>query len=647
MLNAIRHRGPDQFGIYHDHHAALGSARLSIIDLTSGQQPISNEDQRYWIVFNGEIFNYRELRAQLESHGHVFSTNSDTEVVLHLYEDHGPGCLRFLNGQFAIAIWDHLDERLFLARDRLGVRPLFYAAKGGDLRFASEIKSLLCDPALSSYLDPAALAQTFRYWCPIAPQTAFHGIHELPAGHYALFRHGKLAVERYWQLHFHASPAGNGWVPTREQRNATVDEFRDLLQDAVRLRLRADVPVGGYLSGGLDSSTITALIRRESSADLQTFSIAFEDPEFDESGWQFEMARHLGTEHHLIHASDLDIGDAFPEVVWHTETPILRTAPVPMFLLSGLVRSKGIKVVLTGEGADEFLGGYDIFKETVIRGFWARHPDSRWRPSLLRKLYPEIARLGATAGPMLNAFFRDQLDPSDPYFSHRVRWRNGSRLLRFLSADYMDRVKEDEHLFPMEPPLPEGFRYWGILERAQYLEATVFLSDYLLSSQGDRMSMGHSVEGRYPFLDHRAVEFACRQPAYWKLHGLTEKYLLREVARPLLPETIGHRRKRPYRAPIHKCFFPAGQPLPWIADLLSDTALREAGMFQPDSVARLVRKASLGIALTEIEDMALAGILSAQVLQQTFIQRARTVPSLLLSDDVKFCEPHPVASQPA
>jgi asparagine synthase (glutamine-hydrolysing) len=304
---------------------------------------------------------------------------------------------------------------------------------------------------------------------------------------------------------------------------------------------------------------------------------------------------------------------------------------VPMFLLSGLVRSKGIKVVLTGEGADEFLGGYDIFKETVIRSFWARHPESRWRPGLLRRLYPEIARLGATAEPMLNAFFRDQLDPSDPYFSHRVRWRNGNRLLRFLSPDYLDRVKEAGQQSPQEPPLPTNFRFWGVLERAQYLEASVFLSDYLLSSQGDRMSMGHSVEGRYPFLDHRAVEFACKLPAYWKLHGLTEKYLLREVARPLLPDTIGHRRKRPYRAPIHKCFFPSGKPLPSVADLLSEPSLREAGMFQPDSVARLVRKASLAIPLTEIEDMALAGILSAQVLQQTFIQRAREIPPLRMS----------------
>jgi asparagine synthase (glutamine-hydrolysing) len=647
MLNAIRHRGPDQFGIYHDDHAALGSARLSIIDLTSGQQPICNETQRYWIVFNGEVFNYRELRAELIAKGHVFTTNTDTEVVLHLYEDHGPGCLTMLNGQFAIAIWDVFEERLFLARDRLGVRPLFYTEQQGKLRFASEIKSLLVNGEITGTIDPVALAEVFRYWSPIAPRTIFRGVHELPAGHYAIFRKGALHLTRYWQLRFHPAPEGNGWVPTASQRQGTIEEFRDLLQDAVRLRLRADVPVGGYLSGGLDSSTITALIRQVSSADLRTFSIAFGDPEFDESEWQQQMALHLGTRHEVVHASHEDIGKAFPAVVWHAEVPILRTAPVPMFLLSALVRDNGIKVVLTGEGADEFLGGYDIFKETVIRQFWARHPESSWRPGLFSRLYPEIARLGATSGSYLAAFFRDQLDPTDPYFSHRIRWRNGNRLMRFLSDDIAEQAgREGQFALPV-PDLPHEFVHWGALERAQYLEATVFLSEYLLSSQGDRMSMGHSVEGRYPFLDHRVVEFACKLPAYWKLHGLTEKYLLREMAKPLLPKTIGERRKRPYRAPIHRCFFPNSKPLPFVEEMLSPETVEAAGLFQSGIVTRLVRKATAQGLFTETEDMALAGILSAQLIQNRFVRDARAIGPLSLHDDVKYCQgmAHYVSSQ--
>ncbi|HXG46708.1 MAG TPA: asparagine synthase (glutamine-hydrolyzing), partial [Methylomirabilota bacterium] len=375
MLALIRHRGPDEFGLYLDPHVGLGNARLSIVDLEGGQQPIANEDESLWIVFNGEIFNHVELRAELERRGHQFRTHTDTEVILHLFEDVGPECLARLNGQWALAIWDRRARSLFLARDRLGVRPLFYVERDGALFFGSEIKTLLAGAPVSAEIEPAVLDEIFTFWAPLPPRTVFRGIVELPPGHWLTINERGSQLRRFWQLDF----SGPGPERTGEE---LLEEFRSLLIDATRLRLRADVPVGAYLSGGLDSSTIAAIIRRHTSVSLDTFSIAFDDAQFDESRFQGQMAAALGTRHQVVRATHADIGEVFPEVIWHTETPLLRTAPAPMFLLSRRVRDARYKVVLTGEGADEFLAGYDIFKEARVRRFWARQPQSRWRPLL-------------------------------------------------------------------------------------------------------------------------------------------------------------------------------------------------------------------------------------------------------------------------
>lgn len=255
MLAMIRHRGPDQFGIYRDQHVGLGNARLSILDFTTGQQPITNEDGTLWIVYNGEVFNYVELRPELEARGHRFETHTDTEVILHLYEDYGPACLNYLNGQFAMAIWDTRSETLFLARDRVGIRPLYYTVADGALIFGSEIKAILADPRVEAELDPLALDQIFTYWSTLSPNTVFKNIYDVPPGHYMIARHGEIHLEQYWQLTFPDEP-----IPARPVEDA-VAEFRELLIDATQIRLRADVPVGAYLSGGLDSSTTSAIIR--------------------------------------------------------------------------------------------------------------------------------------------------------------------------------------------------------------------------------------------------------------------------------------------------------------------------------------------------------------------------------------------------
>ena len=618
MLGMVRHRGPDGFGIYLDDDVGLGSARLSIIDLSGGDQPISNEDGSLWIVFNGEIFNYIELRPPLEARGHRFSTQSDTEVILHLYEDYGPDCLKHLNGQFALAIWDVNQRCLFLARDRLGIRPLYYARHNGKLVFGSEIKCLFA-AGVPSVIDPLSLDQIFTYWSTLSPRSAFQNICDVPPGHYLLVQDNRLSVQRYWMLDFTPNPGAY------RSEQEYLDEYEHLLVDATRIRLRADVPVGAYLSGGLDSSTIAAIIRNYTDTPLDTFSISFSDPEFDESQFQQQMAQFLGTQHQVVYARHSDIGEIFPQVIWHTEGPILRTSPAPMYLLSGLVRENNYKVVLTGEGADEFLAGYDIFKETMVRRFWARRPESSLRPLLLRRLYPEITRL-PNSNAYLSSFFGEGLEEIEsPQYSHAIRWRTTSRAKRFFNealrnADESALAREDAQI-----PYPAGFEQWHPLNRAQWLEATIFLSQYLLSSQGDRPAMAHSVEGRFPFLDYRVVEFSNRLPPQLKLFALKEKYLLRRLSSKWLPQEIWQRRKRPYRAPIHRSFFGARTP-EWVLEMLSPGWLRAGGFFKPEAVNQLVQKLNSGKPLGETDDMALAGILSTQLVFQQFVADFRLSP---------------------
>jgi len=632
MLAMIRHRGPDGFGIYQDEDVSLGSARLSIIDLSGGDQPISNEDGTVWIVFNGEIFNYVELRPALEAKGHHFATHTDTEVIVHLYEDYGPDCLKHLNGQYALAIWDVNQRRLFLARDRLGIRPLFYTTRQGQLIFGSEIKTLLAYPGVQVEIDPESLDQIFTYWSTLAPRSVFKDIFEVPPGHYLIAQEGHASTHAYWSLGFHENLDAE--VSLRDYQ----DELEALLVDATRIRLRADVPVGAYLSGGLDSSTITAIIRNYTDTPLDTFSISFSDPEFDESPFQRQMAEFLGTQHQVVYTHHLDIGNMFPDVIWHTEIPILRTAPVPLYKLSELVRQNHYKVVLTGEGADEILAGYDIYKEAKIRRFWARQPGSKLRSLLFSRLYPEISHM-PNSNAYLASFFGAGLENTEARdYSHQVRWRATSRTKRFFSAALQDelaggRTGRQSVFYPAE------FERWDPLGQAQYLESSIFLPQYLLSSQGDRVGMAHSVEGRFPFLDYRVVEFCCKLPPEVKLFGLNEKYLLRRLASEWLPDEIWQRRKRPYRAPIHRSFFGPEGALEYVRDLLSEECLEASGLFNPAAVRQMVTKLEAGKRIGETDDMALAGILSTQLVWRQFIvDFQRHLPSAARADELtKIC----------
>ena len=624
MTGALVHRGPDESGIYLDDWAGLGHTRLSIVDLSTGTQPLHNEDETLWIVYNGEVFNYPDLRSGLGERGHRFYTTTDTEVILHLYEEKGPACLDDMNGQFALAIWDSRKKELFLARDRVGIRPLHYTVQKGVFLFASEIKALFLYRDVPRRIDPEAMDQIFTFWTTLPGKTVFQGIQELPPGHYMRVGHGNISMRRYWDIPFS--------LPS-EQLKASTSEICEgignLLKDAVRIRLRADVPVGSYISGGLDSSGVTALARKNFSNHLRTFAIRFEARPFDESPYIDQMVSALGTEHTDIRAGNGQIGQSFADVLWHCEKPLLRTAPVPLFLLSREVRNSGIKAVLTGEGADEVFGGYDIFRETLVRKFWSRRPGSEVRPALLTRLYPDIFH-DPRVRPALRSFFAKGIDrPDDLLFSHLIRWQNTSRTKTFFSKDLKEAIGGYNGYDDVRERLPESFPVWDVLSRAQYLEMSIFMSNYLLSSQGDRPAMAHSVEIRLPFLDYRVVEFLGRVPPKLKIFGLKEKFLLKKCFRDLLPDTVLKRPKHPYRAPIRDSLMKGD--LPYVREALSEQALREANLFDVSKVGMLRKKLESVPHASEVDEMALAGIVSSQLIYKKFVSRFPAASFLPLS----------------
>jgi asparagine synthase (glutamine-hydrolysing) len=610
MATALRHRGPDAIGVHDGGAMSFAHARLAIVDLVGGGQPMFNEDRRICITYSGEIYNHVELRQDLAARGHVFRTRSDTEVLVHLYEELGPDLVHELNGQWAFAIWDGRERSCLLSRDRLGVRPLYYARAGDQLVFASEMKALFLHPDVPRTIDARGLDEVFTLWTTIAPRTPFEGVFELPPGCSLVVREGDLLTRRYWQIDY-PSP----------DPDATEDDharnLRDLLIDATRLRLRADVPVGAYLSGGIDSSVIVAIVKRYTDARLETFSVTFDDPDLDESRHQRHVVRELGIEaHHEVRCAPEDIGRVFPDVVRAAETPLVRAAPAPLFLLSRLVHERGFKVVLTGEGADELLGGYDIFKEAKVRRFCARSPTSTLRPRLFRRLYPYLAALHAQPDAYLAAFFHARPeDLGDPLFSHAPRFGTTARIKLLFSSELRAALARRDVLADLRARLPARFCEWDPLCRAQYLETAHLLPGYILSSQGDRVAMAHGVEGRFPFLDPRIADLAARLPPRLKVRALEEKYLLKKIAADLVPPAIRARSKQPYRAFDAPSFFDwrAGKArFSYVDDLLAPQAIRDNGLFDPDAVARLVAKAK-SAPLGTADGMSIVAVLSTQL----------------------------------
>lgn len=581
---------------------------------------MSNEDATIWVAYNGEIYNYPDLMKQLIAKGHTFRTQCDTEVIVHLYEEVGEDCVKYFNGQFAFALWDSTTRKLFLARDRMGVRPLFYTGRNGHFVFGSEIKAIFCDPEIPRELDLEAVDQAFTFWFPLPPRSGFLGINELPPGHTMRVTADGIQLKRYWALSYPVNTEPGKAAPHSEKWYA--DNLLELLDDAVRIRLRADVPVGAYLSGGLDSSIITALAQRHISDHLKTFSIGFESKDFDESSHQSGLVEHLHTEHHPFLCRNGHLGAGFEEAVWYMERPVVRTAPVPMMFLSRGVREAGIKVVLTGEGADEILAGYDIFKEAKIRRFWAERPDSRFRPFLLRRLYPYMPTLQGQSLSLVRAFFGKGLtDTSDPFYSHRLRWQVTSSLKRFYSKETRARLERYDPIAGLRDELPREFDSWHPLSKAQYLESAHLLPGYILSSQGERMGMANSVEGRFPFLDHRLVEFAATIPPEMKIRGLREKHILREAVREVLPSSSRERVKQPYRAPDHASLFEKESRGRYV-EALSESRVSEVGVFSPKAVRSLVDKALRQDTVGTGDGMSLVGLLSVQLLYDQFVRNS-------------------------
>ncbi|HET7217104.1 MAG TPA: asparagine synthase (glutamine-hydrolyzing) [Vicinamibacterales bacterium] len=632
MAGALRHRGPDEFGIYRDRRAGFAHARLSIIDLSSGQQPLSNETGSLWVVFNGEIFNYIELRQVLEAAGHVFRTRSDTEVIVHAYEEWGDAAFSRFNGQWAIALWNASTSTLVLARDPFGVRPLYVAEHQGRLIFASEVKAMFAgEPSLPRRLDSAGLDQIFTFWTTVAPRTVFEGIEEVEPG--TVRTYTKDGVVRQSRSAAPAFPV-DGANEFRGSLEDAVEEVRSALDAATHLRmLRADVPVGSYLSGGLDSSLIAALGLRAKGSRFSTFSLRFADAEYDETPYQRAMSEYIGSDHHEVLVSRGDIARVFPDVIRHTERPVLRTAPAPLFLLSRLVRDAGIKVVLTGEGADEMFAGYDLFREAKVRRFWARVPESGRRPRLLERLYPYLERSPVTQRAFMRQFFGQGLDrATSPGFGHDVRWRGTMALKRLLAAER--RIDgETDATRDLIATLPSDFRRWTPLAQDQFLEVHTLLSGYLLSSQGDRMLMAHSVEGRFPFLDRNVAALAESLPPSYKLRVLDEKHVLKKAADGLVPASILERKKQPYRAP-DALSFAAPEAREWIEEVASHAALADAGIFSPAAARHLIDKCRSQAAsgqFSNADNMGVVGVLSTQLLHYHFIRQRpeASVPPLV------------------
>lgn len=608
MLALIGHRGPDGAGYVVDNGFAMGTVRLAILDPASGAQPFGDPTGRYWLCYNGEIYNYRELRTELEARGCRFTTRCDTEVVLNAWITWGPDCLRRFNGGFAFAVYDSRNREVFLARDRFGKRPMFYAQRGESLLFGSEMKAFLAVPGFSFEQDPAQLAAILGQWTPLPDQSGFHGIKNLPMGQWLSFRNGELTTKTYADLRFDEGPD----VTSEEE---ALELIRERLTRSVELRLRSDVEVGVYLSGGVDSAIVATLAKDFTTRPVSTFSVEFEDAEFDESEDQQLVSSHLGTHHHAQRITYADIADNTPDAVFHAEIPAFRSAFVPMYILSRRTKEEGIKVILSGEGADEAFLGYDLFKETLLRGSWDDHTDDA-RRARLKLFYPHLAHYGPEHIAAMTGLYQQFSQEKMPgLFSHELRFQNGLFSARLLK-DAGDPFEAISTLVAAQP----GFADLSPVEKAQWLEYKTLLSGYLLSTQGERMSLAHGVENRCPFLDPDV--FALATSVNLKFDdGFSEKRLLREAFRDRLPDRIVDKRKFPYRAPDAAAF--AARRPDYLDLVLSEAELSKLPFLNVKFAQRLANKVLTKPAgeISTKENQSFLYLLSISLLNRTFVRR--------------------------
>ena len=577
MRDVMSYRGPDGAGLHADDRAVLAHRRLSIVDLAGGHQPLSNETGTTWITFNGEIYNHRDVRAQLEGAGHTYRTRSDTETIVHAYEQWGDECVQHFRGMFAFAIWDGAARRLLLVRDRLGVKPLYWAMAGDRLLFASEIKAILKSGLVAAKPNVRVLSEVLATRGTAGEETMFEGIYKLLPGHRLVFEGGRLRVEKYWELPL------DGPDPELERLpdGALIDRFRSLLQESVRLRLMSDVPLGMFLSGGIDSSAIAALMAREIDRPVDTFSVAFADRRFSELEYARAVARAIGANAHEIVIDDDDFFAALPRLVWHEDEPIAHPSSVPLHFVSVLARQH-VVVVLTGEGSDELLAGYGKYPRAVIN----------WRAgTVYERLVPAAVR-ASVAGSLL---------PKLPGRAGRYARRSFLAMPRNVSAMFLDNfagmpVQQQRELFSATAlaggdPYASSLAYFnevngrsGLLGRLLHTDIKTYLVELLMKQ--DQMSMSASIESRVPFLDHVLVEFAARLPDRLKLRGFTTKRILREAIRGLLPDEILTRKKMGFPVPFGQ--WTRGRWQPVVRDVLLDRRTRERGLINPAAVEQLL-----------------------------------------------------------
>ena len=578
MRDVIAHRGPDDAGLHLDGQAALGHRRLSIVDLAAGHQPLANEDDSIWIVFNGEIYNHAELRPLLESAGHRYRTRSDTETIVHAYEQWGDACVERFRGMFAFALWDARRRRLLIARDRLGVKPLYWARVGDRLLFGSEIKALLASGLITPRANDQALPELLGTRYLSGTETLFEGIHRLMPGHTLTFENGDVRIRQYWEI-----PVGRPAENTQMRETEVVERFRALLEEAVRVRLMADVPLGMFLSGGLDSSAIAALMAGMIDRPLQTFSVAFKQRAFSELDYARQVSTAIKADAHEIVIDDQDFFGALPKLIWHEDEPIAHPSSVPLYFVSELA-SRHVKVVLTGEGSDELLAGYGKYPRALVNWRAAKAygvvPDAL-RTWVSRTLVPSLP--GHLARYAKRSFLSMPRTPEAMFFDNFASI-GLARQRTLLTTPYAAMATPDRAYGASRAffDAPNGSS--TVLDRLLYADMKTYLVELLMKQ--DQMSMAASIESRVPFLDHHLVEFAATLPPRLKLRGFKTKWILREAVKSILPREILTRRKMGFPVP-----FALWMKEGWgsvVRDVLLDRRTRERGIIDPAAVDRLL-----------------------------------------------------------
>lgn len=560
MCRVIRHRGPDDQGVMLAPGAALGMRRLSIIDLAGGHQPISNEDNSVTIVFNGEIYNYRELQKELQTRGHRFRTNSDTETIVHAYEEFGASCVDHLRGMFAFAIWDDREKKIFIARDRVGKKPLYYSVtRGGTLVFGSELKSLLEHPEVERNVNPHALDAYFSLGYVPDPISIFENIEKLSPGHHLTFTNGRLRIERYWDFSYNSN--GNG-----HKASDYLDELRALLHEAVKLRLVSDVPLGAFLSGGIDSSTVVALMSRHMDQPVKTFSIGFNEDSHDELKYARLTAKKFGTDHHEFRVTP-DICEVVDQLAWHFDEPFADSSAIPTYVVSKLAREH-VKVVLTGDGGDELFAGYSRYMTERNRSKFNLVPRS-----VKEGLMDPISRKLPHRAWGRNYLHNVALDPISRYLD-TVSVFTGLNKTSLYSSDFSDLLRDSSHLGAYFQELSHNVTTNAPLDSLLYIDSKTYLPGDILTKV-DRMSMAVSLEARVPLLDHKLIEFVTRIPASLKLAGTETKHLFKQAIADLVPAEIVNRPKQGFGVPIQEWI--NQQLRERIRDTLNDSRTLERG----------------------------------------------------------------------